>query len=188
MKSDYWKCLILLISLLFSIQSCKLEKKTPNDKVSVTQKNIDLNTLTIKKLIIPKELKLKKNIDYNYFVIIAFDGNCSFCIKHFLELVKKIQSHKSKQKIKYVFISYSQDLYSIENYLEEYHINLSEDEVLITDSKRVFNEKNSFASGDPINIILSKKGGEIISIANPFEDSKVMKKYVDLGIFIPPAI
>lgn len=174
---------MLLFCLLISMQSCRHEK-TPNKQVSVI-KEIDLNTLKIKKLIFPKEFKLKKNINYNYFVTIVFDGNCSFCIKHFLEILKKVKSYKSKQKIKYVFISYSQDLYSIENYLEEYHLNLSKDEVLIRDFERVFNKENNFASGDPINIILSKTEGEIISTVNPFNDSEVMRKYVDLGIFIP---
>lgn len=185
MKNDSWKCLMLLLCVFFLIQGCKPNEKGPIDKVAVPQKNIDLTNLRIKKLVIPNELKLDKNINSNYFVIIVFDGNCSFCIKDFLELLKKIQGHKSKLKIKYVFISYSQDLFTIENYLEEYHINLDKDDILITDYERVFNEKYAFASGNPINIILSKKGGEIISMDNPFEHHQVMKKYVDLGIFTP---
>ena len=161
MRKHSLKCIILLIGLMFSMQGCKLEKKIPDDKIVVKpQKAYDLTNPIIKKLIIPKELKLDKN-DSNFLVTIVFDGNCSFCVVQFLELVRKIKIHKSKQKIEYVFISYSQDLFKIENYLEDFHISLNKDEVLIADNTRIFNDKYDFASGNPVNMILSKKGGEI---------------------------
>lgn len=175
----------LFIVLLFSVQSCMLEKKS-SDKKQISlplKKQIVLNDSSIiKKIIIPKALKLKV-LNTDFLIFVSFDGNCSSCIMDFLELAKKITKHKSKNKISWMFISYSEDLFAIENYMKKLQVKLDSNDTFIADTNRFFYKKNPFADGNPINMILTKKNGEILSTHSPFENFATMRDYIRFGIF-----
>ena len=169
---------ILLLLIFAILLSCK-KTKNANQLSIVDEAISDIE----KNIVIPKELESNIILISDYSVIVTFNGECASCILSFIEeFVRKIRTKESNVSVNYVYIAYSPDIYSIEYYLDLYKISLDNRDILISDPDQVFKRDNSFAQGNPMNVILVKKNGQIITTEAPHESQEIFNIYINHGV------
>jgi|GEM_PF-2728443 len=155
---------LILCGFILSIYSCKEKYNDP-----LRGYIIDLKGTNI----------IQNNLD-PVNLVISFDGTCSGCIIEFIEFI--IEWNRDKlTDIPCFIIVMDQDLYHVQYLLDEFEIQLTNNQLMSADSTYTFLKNNSKIN-DFWNLLLIDNDKAVITSGNPFGHTEVYDIYIQLNL------
>lgn len=168
---NYLKYIITIFILSFTLCCDKIVEKEQNQQDFLKGQIIDTD--------LPYLAKNEKN---NYNILYIFNGECSMCLADFLDYLRNTSEITLNSEIPVYFISFSLDTYTIEHYMNESNLSLTENQYLLSDKDNMIMALNNYL--DPYkNILLVGPDNKIVTSMDPFKFEQTMELYKELKVY-----